>query len=181
MASQTARPSHGRPSAGLSWRIQCVAEEGADSAGRTECLEVYQDEPGAPQPHRWSGEGGIVLSEPRLEKRLATHTRGLDRRGEPANEVECEQVVVRGDMASSFVQIRGSVPLAWSQPPTARAAPRVALASPAASSEREGTTGDDASGASRVHPGGDRGFESASVPFLSGGAEGSAAVGRGEG
>ncbi len=58
--------------------------------------------------------------------------RGLDRRGEPANEVECEQVVVRGDMASSFVQIRGSVPLAWSQPPTARAVPRVALASPAA-------------------------------------------------
>ena len=41
-----------------------------------------------------------------------------------------------------------------------------ALASPAASSEREGTTGDDASGASFVHPGGDRGFESASVPFV---------------
>ena len=56
-----------------------------------------------------------------------------------------------------------------------------ALASPAASAEREGARGDDASGASRVHPGGDRGFESASVPFLSGGAEGSAAVGRGEG
>jgi len=56
-----------------------------------------------------------------------------------------------------------------------------ALASPAASSEREGARGDDASGASRVHPGNDRGFESASVPFLSGGAEGSAAVGRGEG
>jgi len=56
-----------------------------------------------------------------------------------------------------------------------------ALASPAVSSEREGARGDDASGASRVHPGNDRGFESASVPFLSGGAEGSAAVGRGEG
>ena len=57
-----------------------------------------------------------------------------------------------------------------------------ALASPAASSEREGARGDPlASGASRVHPGNDRGFESASVPFLSGGAEGSAAVGRGEG
>ena len=56
-----------------------------------------------------------------------------------------------------------------------------ALASPAASLEREGARGDDASGASRVHPGNDRGFESASVPFLSGGAEGSAAVGRGEG
>ena len=57
-----------------------------------------------------------------------------------------------------------------------------ALASPAASSEREGARGDPlASGASRVHPGSDRGFESASVPFLSGGAEGSAAVGRGEG
>ena len=58
--------------------------------------------------------------------------RGLDRRGEPANEVECEQVVVRGDVASSFVQIRGSVPLAWSQPPTGRAVPRVALSTPAA-------------------------------------------------
>ena len=66
-------------------------------------------------------------------------------------------------------------------PSRASAGSPEALASPAASSEREGTTGDDASGASRVHPGGDRGFESASVPFLSGGAEGSAAVGRGEG
>ena len=56
-----------------------------------------------------------------------------------------------------------------------------ALASEDASSEREGARGDDASGASRVHPGNDRGFESASVPFLSGGAEGSAALGRGEG
>ena len=66
-------------------------------------------------------------------------------------------------------------------PSRASAGSPEALASPAASSEREGTTGDDASGASFVHPGGDRGFESASVPFLSGGAEGSAAVGRGEG
>lgn len=58
--------------------------------------------------------------------------RGLDSSGEPANEVECEQVVVHDDIASSFVQIRGSVPLAWSQPPTARAVPRVTLTNPAA-------------------------------------------------
>ncbi len=67
-------------------------------------------------------------------------------------------------------------------PSRASGGPPEALASPAASSEREGARGDPlASGASRVHPGNDRGFESASVPFLSGGAEGSAAVGRGEG
>ena len=76
---------------------------------------------------------------------------------------------------------RGASEDAGRSPSRASAGSPEALASPAASSEREGTTGDDASGASFVHPGGDRGFESASVPFLSGGAEGSAAVGRGEG
>jgi hypothetical protein len=80
-----------------------------------------------------------------------------------------------GAMASEASEDAGQ------SPSRASAGSPEALASPAASAEREGARGDDASGASRVHPGGDRGFESASVPFLSGGAEGSAAVGRGEG
>ena len=56
--------------------------------------------------------------------------RGLDRQGQAANEVECEQLVMptalrRG--VRSFVQVRGSVPLQWSQPPTLLAVPRIVV------------------------------------------------------
>ena len=44
------------------------------------------------------------------------HTRGLDDDGHVANHVETEQLVFTDNDVSSFVQIRGSVPLFWEQP-----------------------------------------------------------------
>ena len=42
--------------------------------------------------------------------------RGVNDAGHVANFVETEQVIFLGDEMSSFVQIRGSVPLFWEQP-----------------------------------------------------------------
>ena len=42
--------------------------------------------------------------------------RGVNDAGHVANFVETEQVIFLGDEVSSFVQIRGSVPLFWEQP-----------------------------------------------------------------
>ncbi|XP_014446119.1 synaptojanin-2 isoform X3 [Tupaia chinensis] len=44
------------------------------------------------------------------------HTRGVDDDGHVSNFVETEQTVYMDDGVSSFVQIRGSVPLFWEQP-----------------------------------------------------------------
>jgi hypothetical protein len=42
--------------------------------------------------------------------------RGLDEEGKCANYVETEQVIAMREHQVSFVQVRGSVPLYWSQP-----------------------------------------------------------------
>ncbi|XP_067943506.1 synaptojanin-1-like [Watersipora subatra] len=44
------------------------------------------------------------------------NTRGINDDGQAANFVETEQVIVVDEVISSFVQIRGSVPLFWEQP-----------------------------------------------------------------
>ncbi|KAI1285280.1 Phosphatidylinositol-3-phosphatase SAC1 [Halotydeus destructor] len=44
--------------------------------------------------------------------------RGLDANGDPANYVETEQIVEHNGHCSSFVQVRGSIPIYWSQMPT---------------------------------------------------------------
>ncbi|KAI4567551.1 hypothetical protein R6Z07F_009241 [Ovis aries] len=44
------------------------------------------------------------------------HTRGVNDDGHVSNFVETEQTIYMDDGASSFVQIRGSVPLFWEQP-----------------------------------------------------------------
>ena len=54
--------------------------------------------------------------------------RGVDEKGFAANEVECEQIITpthRRPGVRSFVQLRGSLPLRWSQPATTLAVPRV--------------------------------------------------------
>ena len=43
------------------------------------------------------------------------NARGLDDDGNVANYVETEQIITYGNLLFSFVQIRGSVPLFWSQ------------------------------------------------------------------
>lgn len=42
--------------------------------------------------------------------------RGVDENGEVANYVETEQIVSYQSHEVSFVQVRGSVPVYWSQP-----------------------------------------------------------------
>lgn len=49
--------------------------------------------------------------------------RGIDARGNPANYVETEQIVEYDNYCSSFVQIRGSIPLFWTQLPDLRYKP----------------------------------------------------------
>ena len=44
------------------------------------------------------------------------HTRGLDDLGNTANFVETEQLLLTDTATSSFLQVRGSVPLFWEQP-----------------------------------------------------------------
>lgn len=54
--------------------------------------------------------------------------RGIDEKGNVANFVETEQIVHYGDYRCSFVQIRGSIPLAWSQLPNLKYKPAFKIA-----------------------------------------------------
>lgn len=53
--------------------------------------------------------------------------RGLDSQGNPANYVETEQIIEYKNYRSSFVQIRGSIPLHWSQLPNLKYKPALTL------------------------------------------------------
>lgn len=53
--------------------------------------------------------------------------RGLDNQGNPANYVETEQIIEFNNFRSSFVQIRGSIPLYWSQMPNIKYKPNPTL------------------------------------------------------
>ena len=54
-------------------------------------------------------------------------TRGADSNGYTANFVETEQIIIKGDEKYSFVQIRGSIPLSWTQYPNLMPQPLVVL------------------------------------------------------
>lgn len=56
--------------------------------------------------------------------------RGADPRGEVANFVETEQIIVVDDYTFSFVQVRGSIPLFWTQRPNLRYAPPIRFVQP---------------------------------------------------
>lgn len=43
------------------------------------------------------------------------NVRGVDEEGNPANFVETEQILIHMDMSCSFIQIRGSIPIFWTQ------------------------------------------------------------------
>ncbi|KAM7533700.1 hypothetical protein Aperf_G00000121153 [Anoplocephala perfoliata] len=69
----------------------------------------------------------------RSVKRAGTryYARGVDHNGNPANFVETEQIVyIPPGHIFSFVQIRGSVPLYWSQRPSLKYKPEVKLGTP---------------------------------------------------
>eukprot|EP00049_Salpingoeca_infusionum_P000801 m.42454 g.42454 ORF g.42454 m.42454 type:complete len:657 (+) comp10692_c0_seq2:131-2101(+) len=54
--------------------------------------------------------------------------RGIDTQGHVANFVETEQIVVAGSRVSSFVQVRGSIPVFWMQSPNLRLTPTFRIA-----------------------------------------------------
>jgi hypothetical protein len=51
--------------------------------------------------------------------------RGVDENGNVANYVETEQILIMSDRITSYVQIRGSIPLLWSSPVHMKYAPEV--------------------------------------------------------
>lgn len=72
----------------------------------------------------------LVLISRRACTRQGTrfNMRGADETGAVANYAETEQIVLLPDGAvSSFVQVRGSVPLLWEQPASLKYAPRAVL------------------------------------------------------
>jgi len=72
----------------------------------------------------------ILLISRRSSRRPGTRffCRGIDSDGSVANFVETEQIVEHAGEISSFVQVRGSIPLFWSQKPNLRYKPKPALA-----------------------------------------------------
>ncbi|KAL0478754.1 phosphatidylinositide phosphatase [Acrasis kona] len=62
-------------------------------------------------------------------KRVGTryNTRGADKSGNVANYVETEQIVAQGDNFISFMQVRGSIPLKWSQKPDLTYKPKLKI------------------------------------------------------
>ncbi len=59
----------------------------------------------------------VVISRLSVERAgTRFQVRGVDDQGHVANFAESEQAIFLGDDVSSFVQIRGSVPLFWDQP-----------------------------------------------------------------
>ena len=87
----------------------------------------------------WAGERTTHSTPPlRVSLLLRRHcgrpgrrlwTRGLDTAGAAANSVESEQLLLRPGAAetTAFTQLRGSVPLLWSQPPTLAGKPPILL------------------------------------------------------
>lgn len=71
----------------------------------------------------------MVLISRRNVNRAGTRLfmRGIDTSGNPANYVETEQIIEFGSFRSSFVQIRGSIPLHWNQLPNLKYKPAPTL------------------------------------------------------
>lgn len=55
------------------------------------------------------------------------HSRGVDRNGNVSNFVETEQIVALDNNVTSFVQVRGSVPVFWNQQINIRYQPHLAV------------------------------------------------------
>lgn len=74
------------------------------------------------------GSQWILISR-RSNKRAGTrfNRRGIDDRGNVANFVETEQILEANSDLTSFVQIRGSIPLKWSQVPDYRYKPAIRI------------------------------------------------------
>lgn len=60
-------------------------------------------------------EIGIISRRQTLRAGTRFNARGIDDRAAVANFVESEQIVKHGSFVSSYVIIRGSVPIFWEQ------------------------------------------------------------------
>ncbi len=60
-------------------------------------------------------EFGLISRRSALNAGTRFNVRGTDEDGNPANFVETEQIVIHMDFRCSYVQLRGSIPLIWSQ------------------------------------------------------------------
>jgi hypothetical protein len=71
----------------------------------------------------------LVTRRSFLRQGTRLHMRGADADGNTANYAETEQIVLLGSGgAASHVQIRGSIPVVWAQPPTVKYTPRCVIA-----------------------------------------------------
>ncbi|TPP64199.1 putative suppressor of actin (Sac) [Fasciola gigantica] len=98
------------------------------------CLPVIQGFVGIienPQGEVSNGKSTTTyaLISRRSMERVGTrfNSRGVDQRGNASNTVETEQILEMNGNRFSFVQLRGSVPLYWSQRPNLRYKPKVLL------------------------------------------------------
>lgn len=70
----------------------------------------------------------VLISRRNVNRAGTRYTRrGSDSRGEVANNVETEQLIIYEDEVFSFVQTRGSVPVVWRQNPNLKYAPPIKL------------------------------------------------------
>lgn len=72
----------------------------------------------------------LMLISRRSRHRQGTrfHRRGIDASNNVANFVETEEIIVKSDgHVLSMVQIRGSIPVYWSQEPTLKYTPKCSL------------------------------------------------------
>lgn len=76
------------------------------------------------------GRAQFALISRRNTKRAGTRyfMRGIDNQGNVANNVETEQIVWTSGAVASHVQIRGSIPLFWSQQPNLKYKPKPRIA-----------------------------------------------------
>eukprot|EP01098_Paradermamoeba_levis_P012311 TRINITY_DN5363_c0_g1_i1.p1 TRINITY_DN5363_c0_g1~~TRINITY_DN5363_c0_g1_i1.p1 ORF type:complete len:602 (-),score=219.09 TRINITY_DN5363_c0_g1_i1:139-1899(-) len=71
----------------------------------------------------------ILFSRRNINRAGTRYTRrGCDPKGDAANNVETEQIVVHQDNVEAFVQTRGSVPVVWRQNPTLKYNPPIRVA-----------------------------------------------------
>ena len=71
----------------------------------------------------------LVLISRRGWKRVGTryHSRGIDDNGQVSNFVETEQIVIAGASKTSYVQVRGSIPLFWEQVVNIKYVPKLVI------------------------------------------------------
>eukprot|EP00002_Diphylleia_rotans_P009445 TRINITY_DN1967_c0_g1_i1.p1 TRINITY_DN1967_c0_g1~~TRINITY_DN1967_c0_g1_i1.p1 ORF type:complete len:569 (-),score=118.76 TRINITY_DN1967_c0_g1_i1:120-1826(-) len=69
----------------------------------------------------------IISRRSRLRPGTRFFVRGIDMDGNVANFVETEQIVTKGNSTSSFLQIRGSIPLFWAQTPNIKYKPKIVI------------------------------------------------------